>query len=141
MDKYLFENNQIKFYRYKANLNGKDYLFTDKNSLDIFLNRYKLKKFEEIYLSDIANIIDGLKTTNNCIAIVLDESSIIESKVRVDELQKLLDSNGWKYGRWKLDKISEYALNNLECPYSPEELSDLHNAREKIRELIRYYQD
>lgn len=141
MDRYLFENNQINFYKYRANLDGNDYYFVTKDSLDTFLTRYNIKKYTEISLSDISILIDGLKTIDNSIVLALDSSSTIDNRERVKQFEKLLDSNGWKYGRWKLDKISEYLLNNITCPYSPEEIADLHNAREKIRELIRYYQN
>lgn len=50
----------------------------------------------------------------------------------IAQLERELD-----FDRYKLDKIHEYSLLGLPCPYTAQELEQYHEKREAIRERIR----
>lgn len=126
---YRFENNHIKFFRYQSFLDGeKHYLMSN---LEAF-NCTKIEIDEYLWIEAIP-----MKSTQLVNALLKDEN--LDKITAIKLLSDLLNSDSWKYGRWKLDKIAEYKLSNLEIPYSNEELYDLHNYREKVREIIRFY--
>lgn len=126
---YRFENNHIKFFRYQSLIDGeKHYLMSNLESFKCT----KIEIDEYLWIEDIP-----MKSTELVNALLKDET--IDKITAIKLLSDLLNSDGWKYGRWKLDKIAEYKLSNLEIPYSDEELSDLHNYRDKVREIIRFY--